>query len=198
MTHQQNGPWRRFERLSYLRDYEVERHQVDPRGWNIRGRDGRTIGEVKDLVVDTESMRARYLDVELDAKLFDLRDDPRVLVPVERAHRDGDHRRLTVDGLTTERVPQLCAARAQHYAEFWDKWWGVSDSTAGEQTWVTRVAPRTSTDALHRAIDDVRPGEQVRIPVVKEEVIIERRPVHPDELVTAKERDALDRHTPRE
>jgi hypothetical protein len=194
MKQHQSGPVHRFERLSHLgKAYEVDRHQVDPRGWNIVGRDGQTIGKVKDLIVDKERMTARYLDVELDSKMFDLRGDPHVMVPVERAHRDGDHKRLTVEGLSPDRVTELCAARERHYSEFWDRWWALDPAAERGASWTRTAphAPQVPQTEVRRAIEEVRPGEQVRIPVVNEEIVVERRPVHSDELVTARERDAV-------
>lgn len=43
----------RLERLSRLGGYKVDRRQRDPRGWTVVNPDGRRIGEVADLVVDT-------------------------------------------------------------------------------------------------------------------------------------------------
>ncbi|HEX9944891.1 MAG TPA: PRC-barrel domain-containing protein [Thermoanaerobaculia bacterium] len=56
--------------LKELKDYKVASDDPDVRGWNVIGRDGRTIGEVNDLLVDTAAMRVRYLDVELDPDLL--------------------------------------------------------------------------------------------------------------------------------
>lgn len=56
--------------LKELKDYKVAKEDPDVRGWNVIGRDGRTIGEVNDLLVDTAAMRVRYLDVELDHDLL--------------------------------------------------------------------------------------------------------------------------------
>lgn len=158
-------PARRLERLSRLNDYEVERHGPDPRGWTVVNREGRTIGEVKDLLVDTERMTATYLDVELDTKRFEIRDnDPHVLVPVERARAEG--KRLVVDDITPAWVSDVCLARERHREEFWDRWWH-------------RAAPRD--EDLHRVVDEVQPGQEVRIPVINEEIVVERRPVGKDE-----------------
>jgi hypothetical protein len=55
--------------LKELKDYKVAKDDPDVRGWNVFGRDGRAIGEVNDLLVDTGAMRVRYLDVELDSDL---------------------------------------------------------------------------------------------------------------------------------
>jgi photosynthetic reaction center H subunit len=56
--------------LKELKDYKVAKEDPDVRGWNVLGRDGRTVGQVHDLLVDTSAMRVRYLDVELDHDLL--------------------------------------------------------------------------------------------------------------------------------
>ncbi len=120
MKSDRDAPARRLERLSHLRDYDVGRKEPDPRGWTVVNRVGQAVGEVKDLVVDTERMAATYLDVELDPKKFDLRDDdPHVLVPVERAHTDG--KRVVVDDISGHWVGELRAAREQRDRDFWDR-----------------------------------------------------------------------------
>jgi sporulation protein YlmC with PRC-barrel domain len=170
---------RRLERLSRLADYDVGRNDPDPRGWTVVNREGRSVGEVKDLIVDTERMAATYLDVELDTKLFDLRhDDPHVLVPVERAHRDG--KRLVVEDINSNWVTELCAARELDRRDFWDRWWH-RDEVRHEPARDTRISRPVPSDEVRRAIEDVRPGEAVKIPVVKEEIVVERRPVTRDE-----------------
>ena len=167
----------RMERLSHLRDYDVGRNMPDPRGWTVVNREGSTVGEVKDLVVDTERMTATYLDVELDTKAIDLRDnDPHVLVPVERAHADGKH--VVVDEISSSWAAELCAAREAHQREFWDRWWSRGEHQHEPGPPVARPVSRAE---VNRIIDDVRPGEAVRIPVVNEEIIVERRPVTRDE-----------------
>jgi len=172
MKADRHASLRRMERLSRMREYDVARNEPDPRGWTVVNRDGRPVGEVKDLIVDTDRMAATYLDVELDAKLFDLRhDDPHVLVPVERAHRQG--RRVVVEDIAPGWVTELCAARELHSREFWDRWW-----QRGEPGHGTPITRRLSTEELNRAIEDLKPGESVRIPVTEEEIVVERRPVH--------------------
>jgi len=54
--------------LRRLRNYQVAPGDPDVRGWLVLGADGRMIGEVDDLLVDTEALRARYLDVTLDSE----------------------------------------------------------------------------------------------------------------------------------
>ena len=179
MRSDDHAPLRRFERLSRLGDYEVGRNEPDPRGWSVVNRDGDHVGEVKDLFVDTERMAGTHLDVELDTKRFDFRDDdPHVLVPVERARTEGKH--LVVDDITTGWVTELRTAREMHAREFWDRWWSRSAS-GHEPERAARITRRGYPDDLNRVLDDVRPGEAVRIPVVEEEIIVERRPIMRDE-----------------
>ena len=163
-----------FMRLSRMRDYGVARHEPDPRGWTVVNGRGKKVGEVKDLIVDTNRMTARYLDVELDAKLFDFRDDdPHVFVPVAHAQLEGRH--LVVPDVTDAWVDELRAQRKAHLHEFWERWWtrGERQSAAGLSTRVERIP---APEELQRAINEVRPGETVRIPVVNEEIVVQRRP----------------------
>lgn len=56
--------------LSRLHNYRVSEGDPDVRGWEVFGADGRTLGTVDDLLVDTEGLRVRYLDVSLDSSLL--------------------------------------------------------------------------------------------------------------------------------
>jgi uncharacterized protein (TIGR02271 family) len=78
--------------LSDLSDYDVAEHEPDVRGWDVIAADGRKIGEVEDLIVDTGAMKVRYLDVEVE-KDFRARDDRHILIPVGQArlHEKEDH-----------------------------------------------------------------------------------------------------------
>ena len=175
MKHEHMSRSGRFERLARLRDLGVARDQIDPRGWKVLDVERHAVGDVKDLIVDVDRMMAAYLDVELDAKAFDLHRDPHVLVPMSRARRDGDHRRLIVEGLTRERVAELRIAREAHMRDFWDRWWDVNRADAVD--WSPRITRTAVHEDVQRALETVRPGETVRIPVVHEEIVVERRVV---------------------
>jgi hypothetical protein len=114
--------------LKSLKDYKVASDDPDVRGWNVYGRDGRGIGEVDDLLVDTAAMRARYLDVELDRDLLAsvpvvpgtagvepvLDRDGRaagrhILIPIGMARLDEDHDRIYLDGFDAQDVAVLPA-----------------------------------------------------------------------------------------
>jgi hypothetical protein len=180
-------PARRLERLSRLPKYEVERHQPDPRGWTVVNGEGRHVGSVKDLLVDTERMTATYVDVELDTKVLDLGDDdPHVLVPIERARQDG--KRLVVNDISREWASELRTARDRDRYEFWDRFWH-RDAGDDPRRRATTTYTRTDPGGLQRAIDEVRPGQEVRIPVVREEIVVERRPVEREEIVVNRAAD---------
>lgn len=71
-------------RLQHLKgsDFEVADGQPDIRGWNIKDVDGKTIGEVDDLIFDERTLKVRYMVVDLDHNDFKLDKDRNVLVPI--------------------------------------------------------------------------------------------------------------------
>ncbi len=56
--------------LSRLHNYRISEGDPDVRGWDVFGADGQRIGTVDDLLVDTEALNVRYLDVNLDPSLL--------------------------------------------------------------------------------------------------------------------------------
>ncbi|MBW8874598.1 MAG: PRC-barrel domain-containing protein [Acidobacteria bacterium] len=64
-------PGHTLKPLSRLHAYEIVEGDPDVRGWAVVGADGRKVGEVSDLLVDTDAGRVRYLDVAVDTDLLD-------------------------------------------------------------------------------------------------------------------------------
>jgi len=95
--------------LHDLGDYEVAEGYPDPRGWTVRSADGRNVGKVRDLIVDTGSMRTRYLAVRLDDSLTRDRDDRDVLIPINAARLDDDDDNVIVNELSADRFATLPA-----------------------------------------------------------------------------------------
>jgi uncharacterized protein (TIGR02271 family) len=92
--HMANDNRDRVGPLSDLNDFKVASDDPDVRGWDVISADGRRIGEVEDLIVDTSAMKVRYLDVELDDDFrAESRDSHRILIPIGQAqlHQDEDH-----------------------------------------------------------------------------------------------------------
>lgn len=93
--------------LHDLGDYEIAEGYPDPRGWSVRSADGRDVGKVHDLIVDTGTMRTRYLAVRLDDEVAGDRDRHDVLVPIGAARLDDDRDDVIVNDLTADRFATL-------------------------------------------------------------------------------------------
>ena len=154
MARHQQAPLRRFERMSRLKDYTVEKGLTDPRGWKVVDGAGQEIGQVKDLMIDTDRMAATYLQVELDSKSF-AHEDPIILVPIARAERDGSQHRLVVRDLSRSRITALFDARAAHEVSFWERWWR---DPASEEGLLGEVRDERSTRPDSRVIDPIEAG----------------------------------------
>ncbi|HEX7181233.1 MAG TPA: PRC-barrel domain-containing protein [Thermoanaerobaculia bacterium] len=99
--------------LKQLKDYTVAKGDPDVRGWNVYSNDGRKIGEVDELLVDTAAMRVRYLDVDLDRDTLAATGQNagaagspgarpgHVLIPIGSAQLDEKDDRVMVDLLAT-------------------------------------------------------------------------------------------------
>ncbi len=88
-------------------DFQVVEGEPDVRGWGVFGADGRHIGEVHDLLVDTGAMKVRYLDVEADSELFTGDSGHHILIPIGYARLDEVDDRVQVDALDSSRVADL-------------------------------------------------------------------------------------------
>ena len=95
--------------LKELGDYEVAEGYPDPRGWTVRTADGTDVGKVHDLIVDTGSMRTRYLAVRLDDDFAASRSDRDVMIPIGTARIDDDGDNIVVNDLTADRFASLPA-----------------------------------------------------------------------------------------
>jgi photosynthetic reaction center H subunit len=92
--------------LSKLDDFQVAEGYPDIRGWRVESTDGVHVGKVHDLLVDTSSMRTRYLDVRLTSDIAAAPHDRDVLVPIGAAQLDDKVDRVIVP-LHAERVGLL-------------------------------------------------------------------------------------------
>ena len=74
--------------LGQLDDFKVADGEPDVRGWEVLASDGRKIGEVDELLVDTAAMKVRYLDVDVEAGMVAGGHDRHVLIPIGYARLD--------------------------------------------------------------------------------------------------------------
>ena len=87
----------RIAPLSELDDFEVAEGYPDIRGWRVASADGEEVGKVRDLLIDVDQMRTRYLDVRLTKELAAAPGDRDVLIPIGTAQ--------VVEGKDVVRVP---------------------------------------------------------------------------------------------
>lgn len=93
--------------LSHLGRYRIADGSLELRGWDVCSAEGRWIGVVDDVLVDTGSMQVRYLDVEVENLIVTGR-ERHVLIPVDYACGDPKLRRtVVVAGLAAREVCQL-------------------------------------------------------------------------------------------
>ncbi len=86
--------------LGQLDDFKVADGDPDVRGWQVVASDGQTIGEVDELLIDTNAMKVRYLDVEVENGLM-AEPDRHVLVPIGYARLDRSADRVMVDNIAS-------------------------------------------------------------------------------------------------
>jgi len=76
--------------------------------------DNEEVGKVHDLIVDTISLRTRYLDVRLAKNVAGADEDRDVLIPIGTARIDDEGDRVIVRDLATERIALLPAYNHGH------------------------------------------------------------------------------------
>ncbi|MGI8507713.1 MAG: DUF2382 domain-containing protein [Gemmatimonadaceae bacterium] len=93
--------------LSDLGAFQVADGFPDPRGWDVIASDGMKVGKVHELIVDTGTMRTRYLDIRLDTDIAGDGDDRDVLLPSGAARLDDRDDHLVLDSMTTAQIAAL-------------------------------------------------------------------------------------------
>src|ERR1051325_8366445 len=81
----------RLTPLKKLGDHRVANGEPDIRGWKVLTATGRELGEVEDLLVDTDMGEVVMVDVDLK------RDDRHTLAPIKAAWIDREHRRVVLN-----------------------------------------------------------------------------------------------------
>ncbi|MFC0677798.1 DUF2382 domain-containing protein [Lysobacter korlensis] len=184
-----------LQRLDDLDDFKVADGDPDIRGWSVRTSDGRKIGEVDSLIVDTTAMQVRYLDIDLDRKALDLKEDRHVLVPIGGARLDDDKDDVLLTGITGAELLAMPPYRhgqpvaLNHDTRDHDvdakKFYGnregsgrVERLTLSEEE--LRVGKRTRAAGeahVHKTVETRHVSEKV--PLKHEELVIETRPLQP-------------------
>lgn len=131
--------------LDQLDDFKVASGDPDVRGWEVRAADGRRIGEVDELLVDTAAMKVRYLDVGVDDGLVAGERDRHVLVPIGYARLERDHDCVVVEQLSSADLRAIPAY--DHGPITRDFETSVRDSYRGDRAPARPSAARPSASA---------------------------------------------------
>lgn len=93
--------------LDELDDFSVAEGDPDVRGWDVLSADGRKIGQVDNLLVDTAAMKVRYLEVDVDDDVLEGSGDRHILVPIGYARLHEEDDQVLVDSLKSTDVMAL-------------------------------------------------------------------------------------------
>lgn len=65
-------------------DFEIADHQPDITGWDIVDSFGNELGEVKDLIFDSQALKVRYVIADIDATTMETgnKESRKVLIPI--------------------------------------------------------------------------------------------------------------------
>jgi photosynthetic reaction center H subunit len=85
-----------------LHDFHVPDGRPDPRGWTVRSADGRDLGKVEDLLVDTSTNQVRYLELRVDDDIRKAGGRDWALVPIGAARLDDERDDVIVNLTSTD------------------------------------------------------------------------------------------------
>jgi len=186
-----------LKRLGDVHDFTVASDDPDVRGWTVRTRDGQEIGQVTELIVEPEARKVRYLEVALDRRGFNLRDEKHVSIPIESAQLNRDNRTVQVSGLSREAIAVMPESEfgTRHTATTGATAAGTAAGAAGaaatkgrdERTTIPRTEEELRVGRRAAEVGEVVVGKHTetehvteRVPVERERVRVERRPVEGD------------------
>ena len=90
--------------LSNSKDFKVAKDNPDVRGWRVVGSDGESLGLVKDLIVDTQEMKVRYLALTADKRFYNDSYDRYLLVPIGAAALDKKGNNVFVSSIDSKTI----------------------------------------------------------------------------------------------
>jgi uncharacterized protein (TIGR02271 family) len=176
--------------LSRLDDFRVAEYDQDVRGWDVVARDGKKIGNVDDLLVDTTARKVRYLGVDLDrglfASLFSGGQSGHVLVPIEEVEIRGSQ--VLVNSVASSEASSLPAYDFDTFSQthnFQSQGVGMQGRTLDteREARMTLAEEELAVGKRRVASGEVEVGKRVEtervresVPVMREEVTVERRP----------------------
>jgi stress response protein YsnF len=87
-------------------DFEIAEGQPDIRGWTVKDQQGRTVGEVDELIFDPQSLKVRYMVLDLEGNVLDL-ETRDVLIPIGLAQLDQNDDDVYLPNITADQLQSL-------------------------------------------------------------------------------------------
>jgi len=195
---------KRLVPLGQLSGYQVAAGYPDIRGWEIYGLNDAHLGEVKELIVDTTSCKARYIVAAIGrAGFLGLGKRREVIVPIGRARLDDNKDRVYFENLDAtqlesfpdwnesrfdrEQERSFFGANVERYegADYDQKRLFGARGGSGEafvvlheeQVSFQKQPIETGEAVVQKTVETERVRQDV--PVMRENVTVERRPVAP-------------------
>lgn len=170
----------------------------DFRGWKVELPDGRRVGKVSDLIVDTDTLVVKYIEVKVDKDVIAGEEDTYRLVPIAAARLDDDDEAVVIDRLPgasladaprhTREAPTPEQERAiRSHFEPAIRAAGGADSGSFDQErfWGKRGAGRGASPSLVRRARGAKRADAPADVVVVEEVVVEGVVVPPPDASRA-------------
>jgi photosynthetic reaction center H subunit len=166
--------------LSEHDEFEIADGYPEVRGWDVRDSGGRSIGYVYDLLVDVAAMRVRFVDVLLDPEFAKSGAEQRVLIPIANVGLDGSTEGVLLRGIDATGVRALAP-----YARLGVPRAREAPLTVSKVEELVMGSPHVAATGV-----DIRKTVETKhvsksVPVVREEVDVERRALRPGEVISA-------------
>jgi sporulation protein YlmC with PRC-barrel domain len=187
--------------LSDLEDYMIADPSPDFRGWEVVLPDGRRVGKVSDLIVDTNEMVVKYIEVKVDEDVLVPRHpltadtgEVYVLVPVGAARLADDEDAVIVDRLPRsgiEGAPRFARGvptpeQERQLRDYYEPATRTADQRDGglfdqRRFWGQRRAGREQSPYLTRGRSEAgSTATPVAAEMVVDAVVVEERAGRPD------------------
>lgn len=196
--------------LDQLDELKVADGYTDIRGFEAYNERGDRVGDVNQLLVDPEDARVAAVTIDVDRDLLHAGREPRATVPIEHVEIDTPGRRVVVQGGGVEYLGVSSAPSANRgdtseqrivlaEEELALRKQRVSAGAVDVQKHVEIEHVRETVPVMREEVTvERRPaqagasmetrfdGDEIRIPIIEEELVIEKRKVVREELVIRK------------
>ena len=88
-------------------DYKIAEGEDDIKGWDVKDGQDNDLGDVDDLIFDTQSLKVRYIVLDLDKNKDLGLEDRKVLIPIGMAELNDDNDKVILPNITVAQIRSL-------------------------------------------------------------------------------------------